>query len=85
PQRVAVPRRTWNRLPAQASPLRRAGNTDLQRRSVTILALRAEAGAATDSELSEAAPKHGSLGQPAGGQDKRRALRHCDALAQLNG
>lgn len=54
--------------PSGSSPApRRAGNTDLQRRSVTILALRAEAGAASDSELSEAAPKHGSLGQPRGG------------------
>ncbi|WP_370543815.1 hypothetical protein [Burkholderia pseudomallei] len=72
--------------PSGSSPApRRAGNTDLQRRSVTILALRAEAGAASDSELSEAAPKHGSLGQPAGGHDMRRALRHGDALAHLIG
>ncbi|KAA8768603.1 hypothetical protein [Burkholderia pseudomallei] len=72
--------------PSGSSPApRRAGNMDLQRRSVTILALRAEAGAASDSELSEAAPKHGSLGQPAGGHDMRRALRHGDALAHLIG
>ncbi|MCZ2894003.1 hypothetical protein [Burkholderia thailandensis] len=69
------------------SPLarRRAGTAGLQRRSGTILALRAEAEAASDSELSEAAPKHGSLGQPAGGHDMQRALRHGDALAHVIG
>ncbi|KST73684.1 hypothetical protein [Burkholderia humptydooensis] len=72
--------------PSGSSPAhRRAGTAVLQRRSVTILALRAEAEAASDSELSEAAPKYGSLGQPAGGHDLRRALRHGDALAHLIG
>ncbi|WP_156440103.1 hypothetical protein [Burkholderia savannae] len=65
--------------------LRRAGATGLQRRSVTILTLSAEVETAPDSALSEAASKHGNLGQPSGGHDMQRALRHGDALAHLIG
>ncbi|MDN7671865.1 hypothetical protein QZM22_04840 [Burkholderia oklahomensis] len=72
--------------PPGSSPAHRhAGTAGLQRLSVATRTLSAEVETASDSELSEAAPKHGSLGQPAGGHEMQRALRHGDALAHLIG
>lgn len=72
--------------PRGPSPAHRhAGTAGLQRDSVATRTLSAKAETASDSELSEAVPKHGSLGQPAGGHEMQRALRHGDALAHLIG
>ncbi|WP_323118555.1 hypothetical protein [Burkholderia alba] len=67
-----------------------AGTANLQRNSTVLGTLGAEVETVSDIELSEAAPKHGSLGLPAGGQDMQGvsisgdAFKHISGIVQVN-